>query len=95
VVADTTRALSLAEASYRPVIYVPQEDVDFAALERTDHRTHCPYKGEASYYTIRTAGRSSQNAVWSYEQPLGAVAPIAGYLAFYSDRVDSIEELPE
>jgi uncharacterized protein (DUF427 family) len=94
VVADTRRALSLAEASYAPVMYIPPEDVDLTMLERTDHKTHCPYKGEASYYSIRTADRTAQNAVWSYEQPLAAVAAIAGHMAFYPSRVDSVEQLP-
>lgn len=94
VVADTTRALSLAEASYAPVMYIPREDVDIAALERTTHKTHCPYKGEASYYSIRAGDRTAHNAVWSYEQPLEPAASIAGYMAFYRDRVDSLEQLP-
>jgi uncharacterized protein (DUF427 family) len=94
VVADSDKALRLTEASYAPVFYLPPEHVDFAGLERTGHRTRCPYKGEASYYSIHSAGRLAQNAVWCYEQPFEAVAAIAGYLAFYPDRVDSIEELP-
>jgi uncharacterized protein (DUF427 family) len=95
VVADTKRALSLAEASYTPVMYIPREDVDLATLERTSHKTHCPYKGDATYYSIRTECRSSQNAIWSYEQPFEAVAAIAGYMAFYPNRVDSLEQLPD
>jgi uncharacterized protein (DUF427 family) len=95
VVADTTRALSLAEASYAPVMYVPREDVDLTMLERSDHKTGCPYKGDASYYSIRADGRNAQNAVWSYERPLEAVAAIAGHMAFYRDRVDRLEELPD
>jgi uncharacterized protein (DUF427 family) len=95
VVADTTRALSLAEASNAPVMYVPREDVDLTMLERSDHKTRCPYKGDASYYSIRTGDRNAQNAVWSYERPLEAVAAIAGHMAFYRDRVDSLEELPD
>jgi len=95
VVADTTRALSLAEASYAPVMYIPREDVDLSTFERTDHKTRCPYKGEASYYSIHAGDRTAGNAVWSYEQPLEAVAAIAGYLAFYPDRVDSLEQLPD
>jgi len=95
VVADTTRALSLMEASYAPVMYIPREDVDLTTLERSDRKTHCRYKGEASYYSIRTNHRNAQNAVWSYEQPLEAVAAIAGYMAFYRDRVDSLEQLPD
>src|SRR5262249_6757905 len=95
VVALSDAALVLAEASYAPVYYLPPEHVDFAVLERTDHKTRCPYKGEASYYSIRTAGRTAQNAVWSYERPLPSVAAIAGYLAFYPDRVDNMEKLSE
>jgi uncharacterized protein (DUF427 family) len=94
IVADSGEALVLMEASYSSVFYLPPEHVDFTVLERTDHKTRCPYKGEASYYSIQIGGRTAQNAVWSYEQPLDAVAAIAGYLAFYPDRVDSIEELP-
>jgi len=94
VVADTRRALSLMEASYAPVMYIPAEDVDRTLLERTDYKTRCPYKGEASHYSLRTADRAAQNAVWSYEQPLPAVAAIAGHMAFYPDRVDSLEQLP-
>ena len=94
VVADTTRALSLAEASYAPVTYIPREDVDLTTLERADHQTRCPYKGEASHYSIRRADRRAQNAVWSYEQPLEAVAAIKGHMAFYPDRVDGLEQLP-
>ena len=94
VVADSDQALVLTEASYAPVFYLPPEHVDFAALARTDHRTRCPYKGVASYYSINLAGRIAQNAVWCYEQPFETVAAITGYLAFYPDRVDSIEESP-
>jgi uncharacterized protein (DUF427 family) len=93
VVADTKRALSLAEASYAPVMYIPREDVDLATFERTDHKTHCPYKGEASYYSIHAGDRTSPNALWSYEQPLEAVSAIAGYMAFYPNRV-ALEQLP-
>jgi uncharacterized protein (DUF427 family) len=94
VVADTKRALALAEASYPPVIYIPREDVDLATFERTDRKTHCPYKGEASYYSIHAGDRTAQNALWTYEQPLEAVSAIAGYLAFYPDRVE-LEQLPD
>jgi uncharacterized protein (DUF427 family) len=93
VVADTTRALTLFEASYRAVQYIPREDVDMTLLERTGHQTHCPYKGDANYYTIKTNGLSAQNAVWTYEMPYPGVAAIAGHLAFYRDRVDGIEEI--
>jgi uncharacterized protein (DUF427 family) len=91
-IADTTRALELNEAGYRPVFYIPRSDADMAALTRTALHSHCPYKGEASYFTIAAGGRSAENAVWSYEQPFPAVAEIAGHLAFYPKRVDAIEE---
>jgi uncharacterized protein (DUF427 family) len=94
LVADATRALTLFEVSYPAVQYIPREDVDMTLLARTTHRSHCPYKGDASYYTIKIAGRTSENAVWTYESPIPAVAKIAGYLAFYRDRVDGIEETP-
>jgi uncharacterized protein (DUF427 family) len=92
VIADTTRALRLQEASYPAVNYIPRADVDMAALTPTSHHTHCPYKGEASYFTIAAGGREADNAVWSYEQPFPAMAEIKEHLAFYPDRVDGIEE---
>jgi uncharacterized protein (DUF427 family) len=95
VVADTTRALTLAEASYRPVQYIPRADVDMSLLARTAHKTHCPYKGDAAYYSIAVDDRTAENAVWTYEQPFPAVAPIAGHLAFYPNRVEAIEQTPD
>ena len=92
VVADSVSALSLREASYPPVLYIPRDDVDFARLVPTTHQTRCPYKGLASYYTIVAGGSVSENAAWSYEKPLPAAADIAGHLAFYPNRVDRIEE---
>jgi uncharacterized protein (DUF427 family) len=93
-VVDTRRALTLREANYPPVFYVPREDADMALLARTDHSTYCPYKGDASYYSITPGGERSINAIWTYEAPHDAVAQIKNHLAFYPDRVDSIEELP-
>ncbi|POR46334.1 uncharacterized protein (DUF427 family) [Paraburkholderia eburnea] len=93
-VADTRRALTLREANYPPVFYVPRDDADMALLARTDHSTYCPYKGDASYYSITPGGERSINAIWTYEAPHDAVAQIKNHLAFYPDRVDSIEELP-
>ena len=78
VVADTRNALTLREATYLPVQYIPGEDVDFSKLERTDHATYCPYKGDCSYYSIRAGGKKSVNAVWTYEDPYPAVAQIKG-----------------
>ncbi len=92
VVADTTRALRLQEAGHPPVLYVPREDARMERFTRTARRTHCPYKGDASYYSIEAGGRGAEDAAWSYEAPYPAVAPIAGHLAFYPGRVDVIEE---
>jgi uncharacterized protein (DUF427 family) len=93
-IADSRQALTLREASYPPVLYIPRKDVDMSLLERTDHETYCPYKGECSYYSIPAGGERSKNAVWSYETPYAAVAQIKDHLAFYPDRVDAIEEQP-
>ena len=93
-IADTRRALTLREASYPAVQYIPREDVDMAALTRTTHASHCPFKGDAAYFSIRVGDRDAPNAVWSYEHPYDAVAPIRAHLAFYPDRVDAIEEEP-
>ena len=90
-VADTREALTLKEAAYPPVVYVPRKDVDMRQLQRTSHQTYCPYKGECSYYSISAGGERSVNAVWSYEAPYAAVAEIREHLAFYPDRVDAIE----
>jgi uncharacterized protein (DUF427 family) len=95
VVADTRNAMTLREAEYPPVQYIPREDVDFSQLERTDHTTYCPYKGECSYYSVPAGGEKSVNAVWTYEDPYPAVEQIKGHVAFYPDRVDEIaEQLP-
>ena len=93
VIADTTRALTLREATLPPVQYVPREDADMSLLDRTAHKTHCPFKSDAAYYTIRADGRVAENAVWTYEDPYPGVAAIKDHLAFYPDRVDRIEEL--
>jgi uncharacterized protein (DUF427 family) len=90
VVADTRDALTLREASYPAVQYIPRRDVDMAALTRSNHTTYCPYKGEASYYSIPAGGDRSLNAVWTYENPFAAMAQIKEYVAFYPDRVDKI-----
>ena len=92
VVADTREALTLREASYPPVQYIPRQDVDMALLARTDHATYCPYKGEASYYSLPLGGERSVNAVWTYESAHPSVAAIQDHLAFYPDRVDGIVE---
>ena len=92
VVADTRNALTLREADYSPVQYIPLEDVDFSQLKQTDHATYCPYKGDCSYYSVPAGEKKSVNAVWTYENPYPAVAQIKGHVAFYPDRVDKIAE---
>jgi uncharacterized protein (DUF427 family) len=89
VVAETDNALSLAEASYPVVQYIPIADVDQSLLERTTSQTYCPYKGDASYYTVQTPdGRTETDVIWTYEHPYPSVAEIAGHVAFYPDRAD-------
>ncbi len=92
VIADTREALTLLEAGYPAVQYVPRKDVDMALLKRTDHATYCPYKGDCAYFSIPLGGERSINAVWTYESPYAAVALIKDRLAFYPSRVDAIEE---
>ena len=91
VIADTREALTLHEAHYPAVHYIPRKDVDMTLLARTDRTTYCPYKGDASYYSIAAGGERSIDAVWTYETPYAAVAGIKDHLAFYPDRVDTIE----
>jgi uncharacterized protein (DUF427 family) len=91
VVADTTRALTLRESTYPPVQYIPLEDVDRSALAPSDSRTHCPYKGEASYYSLVTADGTVEDAVWTYDTPYEAVGGIAGHVAFYPQHVEIAE----
>lgn len=88
VVAGTTRALMLSEASYPPVLYIPREDAEMALLTRSAHRTYCPFKGDAGYFDLLPAGTAGANGVWSYEQPYYAVAAIRDHLAFYPDKVE-------
>jgi uncharacterized protein (DUF427 family) len=92
VIADSGDALTLREANYPPVQYIPSKDVDMAALTKSVTRTYCPYKGEASYFSIPAGGEHSVDAIWTYEAPYDAVAEIENYLAFYPHRVDTIEE---
>lgn len=94
IIADTQNALTLREASYPPTQYIPRKDVDAAMLVRTDHVTYCPYKGDCTYYSITLGGERSLNSVWAYEEPYAAVSAIREHVAFYPDRVDSIEEQP-
>ena len=95
IVAETTQALTLQEANYPPVQYIPREDVRMDLLDPTDHHTHCPFKGEASYFTVNGGGLVRENAAWSYEQPFPSVATIKEHLAFYPNKVDAIEEFKD
>jgi uncharacterized protein (DUF427 family) len=87
VVADSARALTVVETKQQPVIYFPREDVHLEFLDRSDHSSFCPFKGDASYWTLRVGDLSSANAVWSYEDPFPEVAGLKDHIAFYADRV--------
>jgi uncharacterized protein (DUF427 family) len=87
-IADSSRALTLQESTYPAVQYVPLADVDASVLERTDHATYCPFKGDASYYALVVEGERADNAIWTYEAPYDAVSEIAGHVAFYADQVE-------
>jgi uncharacterized protein (DUF427 family) len=88
-VADSTRTIYLFETGHLPVYYFPRSDVRFDLLEPTDHHTHCPYKGDASYYSVTAGGRRADNAVWAYPQPLPSLPQLAEYVAFYWDSADA------
>lgn len=94
VIADTRRALTLREGPLPPAQYIPREDVTMDFLRPTTYFTHCPFKGDASYFTVSVDGQSAENAVWTYEAPLLAVSDIKDYVAFYPEKMDAIEELP-
>ncbi|WP_433384314.1 DUF427 domain-containing protein [Actinoplanes sp. CA-142083] len=91
VVADTRAALTLQESTYPAVQYIPLADVDTSLLEPTATTSYCPYKGDASYYSIPSGGAKSVDAIWEYKEPREAVAGIKEHIAFYPNRVDSIE----
>ena len=101
VIADSGDSVVLQEASYPPVIYFPRDDVGMAYLGKTAHTTHCPYKGDASYFTVDVDGEIVEDGVWSYETPMAGMEPIAGLLAFYGNRgfeiyaVDEAQVAPE
>ena len=87
-IAETTRALEIKEAGYKPVAYIPREDVDMRLLKRTERVTTCPYKGEANYFSMVDGDAHDDNAVWTYEKPKADVKEIAGHLAFYPNHVE-------
>ena len=88
LVADTRAALGLAESTYPVVQYIPLGDVDPAVLACTDTHTYCPYKGEASYYSVTAGDVTVEDVIWTYEKPYPAVAAIAGHVAFYPNMAD-------
>jgi uncharacterized protein (DUF427 family) len=85
VIADTHEALAMKEGDYPVVYYFPRKDVRMERLERSTHSTHCPFKGDASYFSLKGGPR---DAVWSYERPFDEMAAIREYLAFYADKVE-------
>jgi uncharacterized protein (DUF427 family) len=93
VLGETDKALELTEGSYPPVIYFPRDAIAMAFLEASDKTSHCPHKGDASYFSIITKSTVLKDAVWSYEQPKDDVAAIKGYLAFYTGETITVEEL--
>ncbi len=95
VIADTADALTLKEASYPEVIYFPRADVEMGFLTKTDRSTHCPYKGDASYFTLHIDGELKENVVWSYETPYPAMTEIKDLLAFYPNQVEIYAVDPE
>jgi uncharacterized protein (DUF427 family) len=88
VIADSNDATILEEPGHAPVVYFPRQDVSMEYMSRTARTTHCPYKGEAAYYTLLMDGDFAENAVWTYEDPLPGAEPIAGRLAFYPNMVE-------
>ena len=92
VIADSRRALELREAAYPPVLYIPREDADMTLFVRTAHRTVCPYKGDANYFSLREGESDEVDAVWTYEEPKLGVAAIKDHIAFYPDRVQITRE---
>jgi len=90
-VADSRNALTMHESSYPAVQYIPRADVDMRLLERTDHASYCPYKGDCSYFSVPSGGERLVNAIWSYEAPYDAVSAIKDHLAFYAGRVEISE----
>lgn len=94
VIAETGSALTLKEGRYPPVLYIPRADARMEHFRPSARRTHCPYKGDAAYFSLQVGDVVRPDAVWSYEDPFPAVAAITGHLAFYPDRVDAIEEGP-
>lgn len=86
-VAQSSNAQALKEAKYPPVIYIPRSDISIEHYEKTAHQSHCPYKGDASYFSLKAGSETAENSVWTYEQAYPAVKAIEGHVAFYTDKV--------
>ncbi len=95
VIADTTQALVLKEGPLPPANYIPRRDVQMTYLRRTDHSTHCPFKGNAAYFSVRVGDQTADNAVWTYETPIDSVEEIKDCLSFYVEKLELSEESPE
>ncbi|MEL6451004.1 MAG: DUF427 domain-containing protein [Pseudomonadota bacterium] len=93
VLGESSQALELSEGDYPAVIYFPRADIAMAFLDRTDKSTHCPHKGDASYFSVVTKSQTLVDAVWSYEDPKEAVARIKDHLAFYTGNGVTVEEI--
>ncbi|WP_306116742.1 MULTISPECIES: DUF427 domain-containing protein [unclassified Roseovarius] len=93
VLAESKNALELSEGDYPAVIYFPRNDIAMAFLDETDHSTHCPHKGDASYFSIITKSQTLENAAWSYEDPKDDVARIKNHLAFYASDTVAVEQI--
>ena len=89
LVAESRRAVIMRETRYAPVYYIPRDDIRMDLMARNDHRTHCPFKGNASYWTLTVDGKTAENVAWSYEDPLPEAAPICGFMAFYTNQVET------
>lgn len=91
IIAESEAAIALREADYPIAYYFPRSDVRMDLMRRTEHSTHCPFKGDASYWTLDVSGKSAENAVWSYETPFDEAEVIREYVAFYGSKVESIQ----
>ncbi len=92
IIADSTRAKALKEGPMAPMLYIPREDVQMEYLEPSTHSTHCPFKGDASYFNIQVGDRRVDQAVWSYEAPKEEVADVKDHLCFYESKVDAVTQ---
>jgi uncharacterized protein (DUF427 family) len=93
ILAESRNALELTEGDYPPVIYFPREDIAMAFLDESDRTSHCPFKGDARYFSIETKSQTIENAAWSYEDPKPEAAQIAGHIAFYSTDKVAVERI--